>query len=96
MSVYSGPADWWTDGTNNGRTYIATRGLIQTGLIFNIDAGVSSSYPGTGAAFNDIENGANLTLFNSVTYSSSDCYGALVFNGTNQYGSIGVTVISHR
>lgn len=88
MSVYSGPADWWTDGTNDGRIYMATKGLVQNGLVFNIDAGVSSSYPGTGAAFNDIENGSNLTLFNSVTYSASDCYGALVFNGTNQYGSI--------
>lgn len=88
MSVYSGPADWWTDGTNTGRTYMATNGVIQNGLVFNLDAGVSASYPGSGATFYDIKNSINLTLFNSVTYSSTDGYGALVFNGTNQYAQL--------
>lgn len=88
MSVYSGPADWWTDKTNDGKTHMATKGIIQDGLVFNLDAGVSTSYPGSGSTFSDIKNSLNVTLYGAVTYSSTDNYGGLIFNGTNQYGSI--------
>lgn len=47
MSVYSGPADWWTDGTDQGRTYIATRGIVQSNLVLNLDAGNTTSVPKT-------------------------------------------------
>lgn len=82
MSVFSGPADWWTNDTDIGRTHIATKGVVQNGLILNLDAGVSTSYSGSGSTWSDISgNGNHFTLFNSPTFSQNK----LIFNGTNQY-----------
>jgi hypothetical protein len=57
MSVYAGPADWWTDGTDAGRTHIATKGIVQQDLLLNYDAGASISYPGSGTTWSDISGG---------------------------------------
>lgn len=85
MSVYSGPADWWTDGTEQGRAYIASRGIAQGGLVLNLDTGVSASYPGSGITWTDLSgNGNHCTLYNSPTYSASNG-GILTFDGTNDY-----------
>lgn len=85
MSVYAGPADWWTDGTDAGRTHIATKGVVQSGLVLNLDAGASSSYPGTGTTWNDLSgNGLVSTLVNSPSYSDSK----FSLNGTNQYFTV--------
>lgn len=80
MSVYAGPADWWTDRTNIGRTHIATKGVVQTGLVFNLDAGVSSSYAGSGSTWNDLSaNPINGTL-SGGTFSSKN--GGTITAGT--------------
>lgn len=83
MSTHSGPADWWTEGTDAGRKHIANKGIIQNGLVLNLDAGISDSYPGTGTTWFDI-SGKNLnwSLINNPTYNSS---GYFRFNGTTQY-----------
>ena len=87
MGVYAGPADWWTDGTNEGSTHIATKGVVQDGLVLNLDAGVSTSYPGSGTTWTDLSgSGRNGTLTGGPTYSSDDG-GALVFDGTDDYVS---------
>ena len=89
MSVFSGPADWWTDGTNDGRTHIATKGVVQSGLVLNLDAGVSSSYPGSGTTWTDLSGtGNNGTLVNGVGYSGSDG-GSLSFDGVNDLVNFG-------
>ena len=65
-------------------------GIVQSGLIVNLDAGQLSSYPGSGSTWTNIGSGGatyNATLQNSPTYSS-DYNGYLSFNGTNQYTSI--------
>jgi hypothetical protein len=83
MGAFAGPADWWTDGTNEGRTHIATKGVVQDGLVLNLDAGVSSSYPGSGTTWTDLSgNGNNGTLVNGVGYNSGNG-GSLVFDGSN-------------
>jgi hypothetical protein len=47
-------------------------GIITSGLVMHLDAGNSSSYPGTGTTWNDISgNGNNLTATNSPTWNSS-------------------------
>jgi len=87
MSVYAGPADWWTDRTNIGRTHIATKGVVQTGLVLNLDSGVSSSYAGSGSTWTDLSgNGNHGTLTFGPTYSSSNG-GEIVFDGVNDYVS---------
>lgn len=88
MSAHGGPADWWTDETDAGRTHIATRGIVQDGLVLNLDAGVSSSYPGSGTTWNDLSgNGNDANLVNGVGYSS-DNTGSMVFDGSNDYSRI--------
>jgi len=85
MGVYAGPADWWTDGTNVGRTHIATKGIVQSGLVLNLDAGVSSSYPGSGTTWTDLSgSGKNGTLTNGPTYNSANG-GSIVFDRVDDY-----------
>ena len=54
MGAYAGVESTWASQTNTGRTHIATKGIVQSGLVLNLDAGVSSSYPGTGTTWTDL------------------------------------------
>jgi hypothetical protein len=85
MGVFAGIEPTWAAQTDVGRTHIATKGIVQSGLVLNLDAGVSSSYPGSGTTWTDLSgNGNNGTLTNGPTYSSSNG-GSIVFDGTNDY-----------
>lgn len=91
MGVYAGPADFWTDGTNEGRIHIATKGVVQDGLVLNLDAGASTSYPGSGTTWTDLSgDGNDGTLVNGVGFDSNDG-GSLVFDGVNDYVNAPVT-----
>ena len=79
MGVYAGPADWWTDGTDDGRTHIATKGVVQSGLVLNLDAGVSSSYPGSGTTWSDLSSSPN----NGTIYQASFSDNKFSFDGTD-------------
>jgi hypothetical protein len=68
-------------GQNNYVGFVAPPSLITTGLVLDLDAGNSSSYAGTGSTWTDLSSKANnATLYNSVSYNSSN-QGSLVFNG---------------
>jgi hypothetical protein len=83
MGAHAGPADWWTDETDAGRTHIATKGIVQEGLILNLDAGVSSSYPGSGTTWSDLSgNSYNAVTVNDPVFSSE---GYFTFDGANDY-----------
>lgn len=70
MSSHSGPANWWTKGTDSGRKHIAVNGIVQDGLILNLDAGVSESYPGSGTVWYDLSGNDNhFTLNGSLTHN---------------------------
>ena len=87
MGVYAGPADFWTDATDDGRIHIATKGVVQDGLIFNLDAGASTSYSGSGSTWTDLTgDGPNGTLQNTPTYVNENG-GSLYFDGTNEWVS---------
>jgi hypothetical protein len=59
--------------------------MISTGLILNLDASNSASYPGTGTVWTDLSGSGNHgTLINSPAFSSSNG-GNLVLNGSNSY-----------
>jgi hypothetical protein len=69
--------------------------VVTGNLSMYLDAGVTSSYPGTGTAWTDLSgNNRNGTLTNGPTYSSADG-GSIVFDGTNDFvqctGSITAT-----
>jgi hypothetical protein len=88
MGVFSGPTNsWWnlSGGTDILRTNIATTKTIQSGLVLNLDAGVSNSYTGIGTTFTDLStSNNNLTLANGPTYLTSNG-GNLSFNGIDQW-----------
>lgn len=63
--------------------------IVKDGLVLYLDAGLTSSYPGTGTTWTDLSgNGNNGTLVNGVGYSSSDG-GSLIFDGVNDYSGHG-------
>lgn len=66
---------------------INPQGIIQSGLVLNLDAGVSSSYPGNGTIWSDLSgNGNDFSLVNGVSYDSGNL-GALSFDGTDDYAT---------
>ena len=70
--------------TLNG-VYVIDLGIVTTNLSMFLDAGSTSSYPGTGTAWTDLSgNSRNGTLTNGPTYTSADG-GAIVFDGANDF-----------
>jgi hypothetical protein len=62
--------------------------IVTNGLVLNLDAGNSKSYPGTGTSWNDLSGQNNTgTLINNPTYDSANG-GSWSFNGTNNYVSV--------
>tara|TARA_R110000868_G_scaffold4750_2_gene29374 strand:+ start:789 stop:1529 length:741 start_codon:yes stop_codon:yes gene_type:complete len=92
MGVAYGVNPTWGVQTNAGRTHIATKGIVQSGLVLNLDAGVLSSYPGTGTAWTDLSgNGNNGTLTNMEVpgdYTSTNG-GILTFDGYDEFVDCG-------
>jgi hypothetical protein len=87
MAISYGVNPDWAATTSAGREHISTKGIIQDGLVFNIDAGVLSSYPESGTTFTDLKANHNISLFNGPTYSS--LYGgSIVFDGVNDFGAV--------
>ena len=85
MGVYYGVNPTWATQTNEGRTYIATKAVVQSGLVLNLDAGVLSSYTVPGTTWTDLSGNANNgTLEVGVGYSG-DNFGSLSFDGTDDY-----------
>jgi len=92
MGSYSGVEPNWAARTNTGRTHIATKGIVQSGLILNLDAGLTSSYSGIGTTWTDLSgNGNNGILQNDVGFSisSNSNGGSMVFNGVDNYVNVG-------
>ena len=62
--------------------------IITDGLVLHLDAADKKSYPGSGTTWYDRSgNGNNGSLVNGVGYVGTNG-GSLVFDGTNDYGSI--------
>jgi len=81
MSLISRVADYYGFG------FDVTATLVTNGLVLYLDAGVSSSYPGSGTTWTDLSgSGNNGTLIGGPTYSSSNG-GSIVFDGIDDYVS---------
>ena len=62
-----------------------TFAIVQSGLVLNLDAGNTNSYPGSGTAWTDLSGqGNDGTLTNGPTFSSANG-GSIVFDGSNDY-----------
>lgn len=85
MATIYGVSPIWAATTDEGRTLVSTRGVVQSGLVVNWDAGSTQSYPGSGTTWTDLSgNNQHGTLFNGPTYSGSNG-GNIVFDGSNDY-----------
>ena len=70
-----------------------TAQVSTNGLTFRVDASNSSSYSGSGTAWNDLSgNNHNATLVNGPTYTTDD-QGAIVFDGVNDYVNVSDTSV---
>lgn len=62
-----------------------TPSIVTSGLVMNLDAGNSASYPGSGTTWTDLSGlGTNGTLTNGPTFNSSNS-GSIVLDGSNDY-----------
>jgi hypothetical protein len=67
--------------------------VVTSGSILYLDAGIATSYGGSGTTWTDLTtSGYNATLQNGPTYSTVSG-GAIVFDGTNDNATTGVTGI---
>ena len=74
--------------------YQANRGIVQDGLVLNLDAGVRDSYD-SGTTWRDLRGGNNGTLTNmDASNFSTDNGGSLTFDGSNEYVDCGNPSIS--
>jgi hypothetical protein len=71
-----------------GVNILSSVDTVTANLSMYLDAGVTSSYPGTGTAWTDLSGlGNNGTLTASPTFSSTTNGGAFTFNGSSQYAT---------
>jgi energy-coupling factor transporter ATP-binding protein EcfA2 len=62
--------------------------IVTNGLVLNLDAGFTPSYPTTATTWYDVSSGGNNgTLINGPTYSTSGG-GSIVFDGINDYANV--------
>jgi hypothetical protein len=92
MGVYGGIEPTWAAQTNVGRTHIATKGIVQSGLVLNLDAGVSSSYSGSGTTWANLNGSPNITLSN--TSFTSDNGGGIIFGSSSASASFSTSGFS--
>jgi len=66
--------------------YNYTGGIVTNGLVLNLDAAKTDSYPGTGTTWRDLSgNNNNGTLINGPTFSGIGKQAAIVFDGVDDY-----------
>ena len=66
--------------------------IVTNGLVLNLDAANTKSYPGSGTTWTDISRGGNNgTLTNGPTFNSGNG-GSIVFDGTNDYVNLSTTL----
>ena len=68
--------------------------LVTDGLVLALDASNPKSYPGTGTTWYDLTpNSLNATL-NSGPVFSTDNHGTIIFDGVNDYATIGTSALT--
>ena len=88
MGVYGGPERIFSTQSAAGRS-LYSPGVVQDGLVLNLDAGKFYSYPKSGITWTNLLGSGNIgTLTNGPTYSSVNG-GAIVFDGSNDYVNVG-------
>jgi hypothetical protein len=87
-NLLNGKIELYNSG--NGKQITATP-IVQTGLVLNLDASRTSSYPNTGTTWTDISgNGNNGTLTNGPVFGTASG-GVITFDGVNDYVNLGTS-----
>ena len=90
MGAFSGPTAGWINKSSKN----SLNGLVTDQLVLALDAARTLSYSGSGTTWTDLSgNGNNGTLTNGPTFSS-DNFGAIVFDGSNDSISLGTQINS--
>jgi hypothetical protein len=75
--------------------YNYTGGIVTNGLVLNLDAAKTDSYPGTGTTWRDLSgNSNNGTLINGPTFSGIGKQASIVFDGVDDTYTLGSFRIS--
>jgi len=83
--------DWYSSQTDKMVLNIDYPAVITNGLVMNLDAGFTTSYPTIGTAWYDLSSsGNNGALTNGPTFSSGNG-GSLVFDGVDDSVQLGKT-----
>jgi hypothetical protein len=70
--------------------------IVTDGLVLNLDAGFTPSYPISGTTWYDVSSGGNNgTLTNGPTFNSGND-GSIVFDGSNDYANLGINRSCNR
>jgi hypothetical protein len=70
--------------------YNYTGGIVTNGLVLNLDAAKTDSYPGTGTTWRDLSGrGNNGTLTNGPTFSGIGKQASIVFDGVDDFVDCG-------
>ena len=89
LALYTAPISGGGTNTFSMRSAASGGGgdAVTAGLLFHLDAGNASSYPGSGTTMTDLAgSGITTTLYNSPTYNSANG-GYLMFTpSSSQYG----------
>jgi hypothetical protein len=80
--------DWYTSQTDKMVFNADYPAIITDGLVLNLDAGFTPSYPTTATTWYDISSsGNNGSLINGPTFSSAN-NGSIVFDGVDDYATL--------
>ena len=80
--------NWFATQTDKMIFNIDYPAIVTNGLVLNLDAGFTPSYPTTNTTWYDVSSGGNNgTLTNGPTFSSANG-GSIVFDGSDDYGKI--------
>jgi surface protein len=78
--------NWFATQTDKMVFNIDYPAIVTNGLVLNVDAGFTPSYPTTGTTWYDVSSSVNNgTLVNGPTFSSAGG-GSIVFDGADDYG----------
>jgi hypothetical protein len=79
--------DYFSGQTDRMACNIDYPAIVTNGLVLNLDAGFTPSYPTTGTTWYDLgPGGGSGSLYNGTTFNSSNG-GSIAFDGTNDFGS---------
>ena len=87
FATASAALDWYNSQSDKMVFNADYPAIVTNGLIFNLDAGFTPSYPTTGTTWYDLSGTKNSSLVNGPTFSSANS-GSIVFDGVDDRGDI--------